>query len=79
LGTSTGGSSWFVIDGRGHHGLTEARQERSGPRAIVRSSRTTFYKLIWRNLGPRVSIGYARGKLFEAAEMLPGDSKDWYD
>jgi hypothetical protein len=26
-----------------------------------------------------VSMGYARGKLFEAAETLPPDRKDWYD
>src|SRR5712664_2041256 len=33
-----GGSSWLIIDGRGHHGLTEARQERSSRRAIVRTT-----------------------------------------
>ncbi len=33
-----GGSSWLIIDGRGHHGLTEARQEHSSPRAIVRTT-----------------------------------------
>jgi hypothetical protein len=26
-----------------------------------------------------VSIGYARGKLFERAKRLPRDRKDWYD
>jgi hypothetical protein len=26
-----------------------------------------------------VSIGYARGKLFETAKTLPRDRKDWYD
>jgi hypothetical protein len=26
-----------------------------------------------------VSMGYARGKLFEAAKTLPPDRKDWYD
>jgi hypothetical protein len=26
-----------------------------------------------------VSMGYARGKLFEAAKTLPRDRKDWYD
>jgi hypothetical protein len=26
-----------------------------------------------------VSMGYARGKLFEAAKTLPSDRKDWYD
>jgi len=26
-----------------------------------------------------VSMGYARGKLFEAAKTLPHDRKDWYD
>jgi hypothetical protein len=26
-----------------------------------------------------VSTGYARGKLFEAANALPRDRKDWYD
>jgi hypothetical protein len=26
-----------------------------------------------------VSIGYARGKLSEAAKTLPRDRKDWYD
>jgi hypothetical protein len=26
-----------------------------------------------------VSTGYARGKLFEVAETLPRDRKDWYD
>jgi hypothetical protein len=26
-----------------------------------------------------VSTGYARGKLFEAANTLPRDRKDWYD
>ncbi len=26
-----------------------------------------------------VSKGHARGKLFEAAKMLPHDRKDWYD
>jgi hypothetical protein len=26
-----------------------------------------------------VSLGYARGKLFEAAKTLPPDRKDWYD
>ena len=26
-----------------------------------------------------VSMGYARGKLFETAKALPRDRKDWYD
>jgi hypothetical protein len=26
-----------------------------------------------------VWMGYARGKLFEAAKTLPRDRKDWYD
>jgi hypothetical protein len=26
-----------------------------------------------------VSLGYARGKLFEAVKALPRDRKDWYD
>ena len=26
-----------------------------------------------------VSMGYARGKLFEVAKTLPRDCKDWYD
>jgi hypothetical protein len=26
-----------------------------------------------------VSMGYARGRLFEAAKTLPRDRKDWYD
>jgi len=26
-----------------------------------------------------VSMGYARGKLFEVARTLPRDRKDWYD
>jgi hypothetical protein len=26
-----------------------------------------------------VSMGYARGKLFESAQTLPRDRKDWYD
>jgi hypothetical protein len=26
-----------------------------------------------------VSMGYARGKLFEEAKTLPRDRKDWYD
>jgi hypothetical protein len=26
-----------------------------------------------------VSTGYARGKLFEVAKILPRDRKDWYD
>jgi hypothetical protein len=26
-----------------------------------------------------VSMGYARGKLFEVAKTLPRDRKDWYD
>ena len=26
-----------------------------------------------------VSMGYARGKLSEAAKTLPRDRKDWYD
>jgi hypothetical protein len=26
-----------------------------------------------------VSMGYARGKLFEETKMLPRDRKDWYD
>jgi hypothetical protein len=26
-----------------------------------------------------VSMGYARGKLFEVAKTLPHDRKDWYD
>jgi hypothetical protein len=26
-----------------------------------------------------VSMGYARGKLFEAVKTLPRDRKDWYD
>jgi hypothetical protein len=26
-----------------------------------------------------VSMGYARGKLFEVAKTLPPDRKDWYD
>jgi hypothetical protein len=26
-----------------------------------------------------VSLGYARGKLFEEAKTLPHDRKDWYD
>jgi hypothetical protein len=26
-----------------------------------------------------VSIGYARGKLFDEAKILPRDRKDWYD
>jgi hypothetical protein len=26
-----------------------------------------------------VSMGYARGKLFEQAKTLPRDRKDWYD
>jgi hypothetical protein len=25
------------------------------------------------------SMGYARGKLFEEAKVLPRDRKDWYD
>jgi hypothetical protein len=79
LGTSTGGSSSLIIDGRGHHGLTEARQQRSSRRAIVRWSRASFYKLIWRKPKAAVSMGYARGKFFEAANTMPRDRKDWYD
>ena len=26
-----------------------------------------------------VSMGYARGKLYESAQTLPRDRKDWYD
>jgi hypothetical protein len=26
-----------------------------------------------------MAMGYARGKLFEAAKTLPRDRKDWYD
>jgi hypothetical protein len=26
-----------------------------------------------------VSMGYAQGKLFESAQTLPRDRKDWYD
>ena len=26
-----------------------------------------------------VSMGYARGKLFDVAKTLPRDRKDWYD
>ena len=26
-----------------------------------------------------ISMGYARGKLFKAAKILPRDRKDWYD
>jgi hypothetical protein len=34
---------------------------------------------ILEKLKSAVSMGYARGKLFEAAKTLPRDRKDWYD
>ena len=32
-----------------------------------------------RGFGAAVSMGYARGKLFEETKTLPRDRKDWYD
>ena len=56
-------------DARNHErGLRQARR---------RSSPTIFSKPSWRSCGD--SMGYARGKLLEAAKTLPRDRKDWYD
>jgi hypothetical protein len=39
----------------------------------------SFLETDLEKLRAAVSMGYARGKLFEEAKMLPPDRKDWYD
>ena len=38
-----------------------------------------FFETDLEKLKAAVSMGYARGKLFEDAKTLPRDRKDWYD
>jgi hypothetical protein len=38
-----------------------------------------FYRTELEKLTAAVSMGYARGKLFDEAKTLPRDRKDWYD
>jgi len=39
----------------------------------------TFLETDLEKLRAAVSMGYARGKLFDEAKTIPRDRKDWYD
>jgi hypothetical protein len=39
----------------------------------------TFLETALEKLRAAVSMGYARGKLFDEAKTIPRDRKDWYD
>jgi hypothetical protein len=50
---------------------------REAVKALIVANR--FLEFDLEKLRASVSMGYARGKLFEAIKMLPPDRKDWYD
>jgi hypothetical protein len=57
---------------RGQH-----RDAREAVKALIVANQ--FLETDLEKLKAAVSMGYARGKLFEVAKTLPRDRKDWYD
>jgi len=46
---------------------------------VVKALANAFLETDLEELKAAVSMGYARGKLFEVAKTLPRDRKDWHD